>query len=54
VRGIAVAEVFAADELLLTSSTRTLAITQLDSKNSGSKPGAMFAVARAVSDFDAT
>jgi D-alanine transaminase len=45
VRRIAVAEVFAADELLLTSSTKeVLAITQLDGKPIGSgKPGAMFA-----------
>ncbi|MDO8294310.1 MAG: D-amino acid aminotransferase [Gallionella sp.] len=45
VRKIAVAEVFAADELLLTSSTReVLAITQLDGKPVGNgKPGAMFA-----------
>ncbi|MEO6975043.1 MAG: D-amino acid aminotransferase [Gallionella sp.] len=45
VRRIAVAEVFAADELLLTSSTReVLAITQLDGKPVGAgKPGAMFA-----------
>jgi len=45
VRKIAVAEVFAADELLLTSSTReVLAITQLDAKPvSTGKPGAMFA-----------
>jgi D-alanine transaminase len=45
VRRIAVAEVFAADELLLTSSTReVLAITQLDGKPVGTgKPGAMFA-----------
>ena len=45
VRKIAVAEVFAADELLLTSSTKeVLAITQLDGKPVGSgKPGAMFA-----------
>ena len=45
VRRIAVAEVFAADELLLTSSTKeVLAITQLDGKPVGSgKPGAMFA-----------
>jgi len=45
VRRIAVAEVFAADELLLTSSTKeVLAITQLDGKPVGAgKPGAMFA-----------
>ena len=45
VRKIAVTEVFAADELLLTSSTKeVLAITQLDGKPVGSgKPGAMFA-----------
>ena len=45
VRRIAVAEVFAADELLLTSSTKeVLAITQLDGKPVGTgKPGAMFA-----------
>jgi D-alanine transaminase len=45
VRRIAVAEVFAADELLLTSSTReVLAITHLDGKQVGTgKPGAMFA-----------
>ncbi len=45
VRRVAVAEVFAADELLLTSSTReVLAITQLDGKPVGTgKPGAMFA-----------
>jgi D-alanine transaminase len=45
VRRIAVAEVFAADELLLTSSTKeVLAITRLDGKQVGSgKPGAMFA-----------
>jgi D-alanine transaminase len=45
VRRIAAAEVFAADELLLTSSTKeVLAITQLDGKPVGSgKPGAMFA-----------
>jgi D-alanine transaminase len=45
VRKISAAEVFAADELLLTSSTREVqAITQLDGKpvDSG-KPGAMFA-----------
>lgn len=44
VRRIAVAEVFAADELLLTSSTKeVLAITQLDGKPVGTgKPGAMF------------
>jgi len=45
VRRIAAAEVFAADELLLTSSTKeVLAITQLDGKPVGNgKPGAMFA-----------
>jgi D-alanine transaminase len=45
VRKVAAAEVFAADELLLTSSTKeVLAITQLDGKPVGSgKPGAMFA-----------
>ena len=45
VRRIAVAEVHAADELLLTSSTKeVLAITQLDGKPVGSgKPGPMFA-----------
>jgi D-alanine transaminase len=45
VRRISVAEVFAADELLLTSSTKeVLAITQLDGKPVGTgKPGAMFA-----------
>jgi len=45
VRKIAAAEVYAADELLLTSSTReVLAITQLDGKPVGTgKPGAMFA-----------
>jgi len=45
VRRIAVTEVFAADELLLTSSTKeVLAITQLDGKPVGSgKPGEMFA-----------
>jgi D-alanine transaminase len=45
VRKIAVAEVFAADELLLTSSTKeVLAITQLDGKPVGTgKPSAMFA-----------
>lgn len=44
VRRIAVAEVFAADELLLTSSTKeVLAITKLDGNPVGSgKPGAMF------------
>lgn len=44
VRKIAVGEVFAADELLLTSSTKeVLAITQLDGKPVGNgKPGAMF------------
>jgi D-alanine transaminase len=45
VRRIAVAEVFAADELLLTSSTsEVLAITQLDGKPVGTgKPGVVFA-----------
>ena len=45
VRRIAVAEVHAADELLLTSSTKeVLAISQLDGKPVGNgKPGAMFA-----------
>ena len=45
VRRIAAAEVHAADELLLTSSTKeVLAITQLDGKPVGNgKPGAMFA-----------
>ena len=45
VRRITVAEVFDADELLLTSSTKeVLAITQLDGKPVGSgKPGTMFA-----------
>jgi D-alanine transaminase len=45
VRRITVAEVFAADELLLTSSTKeVLAITQLDGNPVGTgKPGAMFA-----------
>ena len=45
VRRIAVTEVFAADELLLTSSTKeVLAITQLNGKPvGGGKPGAMFA-----------
>jgi D-alanine transaminase len=44
VRRIAAAEVFAADELLLTSSTKeVLPITQLDGKPvSNGKPGAMF------------
>jgi D-alanine transaminase len=44
VRKIAVAEVFAADELLLTSSTKeVLAITTLNGKPVGTgKPGAMF------------
>jgi D-alanine transaminase len=48
VRRIAVAEVFAADELLLTSSTKeVLAITQLDGKPVGTgKPGMMFAKLR--------
>ncbi len=45
VRKIAAAEVFSADELLLTSSTKeVLAITTLDGKPVGNgKPGAMFA-----------
>ncbi|MBI5438928.1 MAG: D-amino acid aminotransferase [Nitrosomonadales bacterium] len=45
VRKVAVSEVFAADELLLTSSTKeVLPITQLDGKPIGDgKPGAMFA-----------
>ena len=45
VRRIPVAEVFAADELLLTSSTKeVLAITRLDGQPVGDgKPGAMFA-----------
>lgn len=45
VRKIGVAEVFAADELLLTSSTKeVLAITQLDGKPVGTgKPGPIFA-----------
>ncbi len=45
VRKISVTEIFAADELLLTSSTKeVLAITQLDGKPVGTgKPGAMFA-----------
>ncbi|MFZ2302527.1 MAG: D-amino acid aminotransferase [Gallionella sp.] len=45
VRRVAVAEVFGADELLLTSSTKeVLPITLLDGKPVGSgKPGAMFA-----------
>jgi len=45
VRRVAKAEVFGADELLLTSSTReVLAITRLDGKPVGNgKPGAMFA-----------
>ncbi len=45
VRKIAVAELYTADELLLTSSTKeVLAITQLDGKAVGAgKPGAMFA-----------
>ena len=45
VRRVMKEEVFAADELLLTSSTKeVLAITQLDGKPVGSgKPGAMFA-----------
>ncbi len=44
VRKITAAEVFSADELLLTSSTKeVLAITQLDGKPVGTgKPGAMF------------
>ena len=50
VRKIGVAEVFAADELLLTSSTKeVLAITQLDGKAVGTgKPGAMFAQLHAL------
>ena len=50
VRRIAADEVFAADELLLTSSTReVLAITQLDGKPVGTgKPGAMFAKLHAL------
>jgi D-alanine transaminase len=46
VRKISMGEVFAADELLLTSSTKeVLAITQLDGKPVGSgKPGEMFAL----------
>jgi D-alanine transaminase len=50
VRRIAVAEVFAADELLLTSSTKeVLAITQLDGKQVGTgKPGAVFAQLHAL------
>ena len=54
VRKIAVAEVFAADELLLTSSTKeVLAITTLDGKPVGNgKPGAMFAkLHRLYQDF---
>jgi D-alanine transaminase len=45
VRRIGIAEVYAADDLLLTSSTKeVLAITQLDGKPVGTgKPGAMFA-----------
>ena len=45
VRKIAKSEVFSADELLLTSSTKeVLAITSLDGKAVGTgKPGAMFA-----------
>jgi D-alanine transaminase len=45
VRRVTKEEVFAADELLLTSSTKeVLAITQLDGKQVGSgRPGAMFA-----------
>lgn len=45
VRKVTASEVFGADELLLTSSTKeVLAITQLDSKPVGTgKPGAMFA-----------
>jgi D-alanine transaminase len=53
-RRIAVAEVFAADELLLTSSTKEiLAITQLDGKPVGDgKPGAMFVrLLRLYQDF---
>jgi D-alanine transaminase len=54
VRKIAIAEVFAADELLLTSSTKeVLAITTLDGKPVGNgKPGAMFAkLHRLYQDF---
>jgi D-alanine transaminase len=45
VRRVSKAEVFGADELLLTSSTKeVLAITTLDGRHVGSgKPGAMFA-----------
>jgi D-alanine transaminase len=45
VRKVLASEVFGADELLLTSSTKeVLAITQLDGKPVGTgKPGAMFA-----------
>jgi D-alanine transaminase len=45
VRKVLASEVFGADELLLTSSTKeVLAITQLDGKSVGTgKPGAMFA-----------
>lgn len=50
VRRISTAEVFASDELLLTSSTReVLAITQLDGKPVGDgKPGAIFAKLHAL------
>ena len=50
VRRIAVDEVFAADELLLTSSTKeVLAITRIDGKPVGTgKPGAMFAQLHAL------
>ncbi len=54
VRKVAASEVFGADELLLTSSTKeVLAITALDSKPVGSgKPGAMFArLHRLYQDF---
>lgn len=54
VRRIGIAEVFAADELLLTSSTKeVLAITQLDGKPVGTgKPGAIFAkLQRLYQDF---
>jgi D-alanine transaminase len=54
VRKIPAGEVFAADELLLTSSTKeVLAITQLDGKPVGSgKPGEMFALLhRLYQDF---
>jgi D-alanine transaminase len=50
VRKIAAAEVFAADELLLTSSTKeVLAITKLDGKPVGAgKPGPMFSQLHAL------